>query len=123
MHLPKHHSAGTLARYSCLTIKDFAVQAEMVAVETSIDVGNILWIFYDCLSHCNTTELRNVSDRERQCQQVVKKQNIEPMLGVIRESEECPLKHKRARSKCQNSQASREHENYNQGAGSTFSVS
>ncbi len=34
---------------SCLTIKDFAVQAEMVAVETSIDVGNILWIFYDCL--------------------------------------------------------------------------
>ncbi len=31
------------------TIKDFAVQAEMVAVETSIDVGNILWIFYDCL--------------------------------------------------------------------------
>ncbi len=35
---------------SYLTIKDFAVQAEMVAVETSIDVGNILWIFYDCLS-------------------------------------------------------------------------
>ncbi len=32
-----------------LTIKDFAVQAEMVAVETSIDVGNMLWIFYDCL--------------------------------------------------------------------------
>ena len=26
-----------------------AVQAEMVAMETSIDVGNILWIFYDCL--------------------------------------------------------------------------
>ena len=35
---------------SCLTIKDFAVQAEMVAVETSLDVGNILWMFYDCLS-------------------------------------------------------------------------
>ncbi len=28
---------------------DFAVQAGMVAVETYIDVGNILWIFYDCL--------------------------------------------------------------------------
>ena len=28
---------------------DFAVQAEMVAVDTSIDVGNVLWIFYDCL--------------------------------------------------------------------------
>ncbi len=32
---------------SCLTINDFAVQAEKVAVETSIDVGNILWIFYE----------------------------------------------------------------------------
>ena len=37
-----------------LTIKDFAVQAEMVAVENSIDVGNILWIFYDCLYHDET---------------------------------------------------------------------
>ncbi len=27
---------------SCLAINDFAVQADMVAVETSIDVGNIL---------------------------------------------------------------------------------
>ena len=45
----KHHSAGTLVRCSCLTINDFAVQAEMDAVETSIDVGNILWILYDCL--------------------------------------------------------------------------
>ncbi len=44
-----HHSTGTLVRCSCLLINDFAVQAEMVAVETSIDVGNILWIFYDCL--------------------------------------------------------------------------
>ncbi len=35
---------------NCLTINDFAVQAEMVAVESSIDMGNILWIFYDCLS-------------------------------------------------------------------------
>ncbi len=34
---------------SCLTIKDFAVQAEMVAVESSLDVGNILWMFCDCL--------------------------------------------------------------------------
>ncbi len=45
----KHHSAGTMVRCSCLTINVFAVQAEMVAVETSVDVGNILWIFYDCL--------------------------------------------------------------------------
>ena len=30
---------------ACLTITDFAVQAEMVASETSIDVGNILWMF------------------------------------------------------------------------------
>ncbi len=34
---------------NCLTIEDFAVQAGMVAVETYIDVGNILWIFYDWL--------------------------------------------------------------------------
>ncbi len=40
--------SGTLVHCSCLTIKDFAVQADMVAGETSIDVGNILWIFYDC---------------------------------------------------------------------------
>ena len=32
---------------ACGTTKNFAVQAEMVAVETIIDVGNILWIFYD----------------------------------------------------------------------------
>ncbi len=32
-----------------LTINDFAVQAAMVAVESSLDVGNILWMFYDCL--------------------------------------------------------------------------
>ncbi len=38
-----------LVHCSCLTINDFAVQAEMVAVETSIGVSNILWIFYDCL--------------------------------------------------------------------------
>ncbi len=29
----------------------FAVQAEMVAVEISIDAGYFLWIFYECLSH------------------------------------------------------------------------
>ncbi len=32
------------------SFNDFAVQAEMVAVEASIDVGNILWMFYNCLS-------------------------------------------------------------------------
>ena len=25
------------------------MQAEMVAVETALDVGNMLWMFYDCL--------------------------------------------------------------------------
>ncbi len=38
-------------------VNDFAVQAEMVAVETSIDVGNILWIFYYCL-FCGSPRLR-----------------------------------------------------------------
>ncbi len=42
--------AGTLVLCSRLTFNDFAVQAEMVAVKTSIDVENILWIFYNCLS-------------------------------------------------------------------------
>ena len=32
-------------------VNDFAVQAEMVAVETSTDMGNILWIFYDSIPH------------------------------------------------------------------------
>ena len=35
---------GRLVEASCLIINNFAVQAGMVAVETSIDVGNILWI-------------------------------------------------------------------------------
>ncbi len=52
MHSQKHHSTGTRVHCSCLTIKDFAVQAETVAVETSIDVVNILWISYDCLCQC-----------------------------------------------------------------------
>ncbi len=45
-------------RHSCLTFNDFALQAEMVAVETSMDVGNILSIFYDCLCPlwCCTTQ-------------------------------------------------------------------
>ncbi len=47
--MKKHHNTGTLIRCSCLTSNDFAVQTEMVAVETSIDVGNIIWIFCDCL--------------------------------------------------------------------------
>ena len=34
---------------ACLTINDFAVQAEMVEVETCTDVGNIPWIFHYCL--------------------------------------------------------------------------
>ena len=42
-------SKATACDTSCITINDFAVQAEMVAVETSIYVGYILWIFYDYL--------------------------------------------------------------------------
>ncbi len=53
MHPQKHHITGTLVHCSCLTIKDFTVQAGMVVVETNIDVGNILWIFYDCLCSKN----------------------------------------------------------------------
>ena len=48
---------------------------------------------------------------------------IEPLLGVIREQGEWPFRHKGAGSKGQNSQGSREHENCNQGAGSTLFVS
>ncbi len=42
-----------------LVIEDFAVQAGMVAVETYIDVGSILWIFYDCLSVPSRSALLN----------------------------------------------------------------
>ncbi len=42
-------------RTSCLTTIDFAVQAEMVAVKTSTDVSNTLWIFYDCLTSITHT--------------------------------------------------------------------
>ena len=47
----------------------------------------------------------------------------EPLLGIIREQGEWPLRHKGTGSKDQISQWSREHENYNQGAGSTIFVS
>ncbi len=38
------------------------MQAEMVAVETSLDVGNILWMFYDCLLRIsrNLTQLQKL---------------------------------------------------------------
>ncbi len=42
---------------SCLPINDFAVKAEMVAVETFINMGNILWIFYDCLLAIHLEEI------------------------------------------------------------------
>ena len=45
--MEKIHEICPLTWYK--TIKDFAVLAEMVAAETSIYAGNILWIFYDCL--------------------------------------------------------------------------
>ena len=34
---------------TCITSSSFAGNDELVAVEDSIDVGNVLWIFYDCL--------------------------------------------------------------------------
>ncbi len=40
----------------------------MVAVETSIDVGNILWIFYDCISSLLACLFRVVIDRHIQTQ-------------------------------------------------------
>ena len=47
----------------------------------------------------------------------------EALLEVIREQGECPFRHNGAGSKGQNSQGNREHENCNQGAGSTVIVS
>ncbi len=44
-----HHSAGTLIHCSCLISNDSDVQTEMAAVEIYIDVGNMLWVFYNCL--------------------------------------------------------------------------
>ncbi len=35
---------------TCVTISSFAGNDELVAVEDSIDVSNVLWICYDCLS-------------------------------------------------------------------------
>ena len=48
---------------------------------------------------------------------------LEPLLGVTREQGEWPFRHKGAGSKGKISQGSREHENCNQGTGSTISVS
>ncbi len=39
----------TMSQVFFLLKLDFSVQAEIIAVETSIDVGNILWMFYNCL--------------------------------------------------------------------------
>ncbi len=47
--IPSKATACDTSTMNCLTINDFDVEAKMVAVETSIDVDNILWIFYDCL--------------------------------------------------------------------------
>ena len=46
--------------------------------------------------------------------------STEPLLEVIREQGECPFRHKEAGSKDQNSQGSKERDNCNQAAGSTF---
>ena len=40
---------------SCITSSSFAGNDEIVAVEESIDVGNVRWIFYDCLSALSDT--------------------------------------------------------------------
>ncbi len=34
---------------ACVKTGGFAGNDELVAVEDSIDVDNVLWIFYDCL--------------------------------------------------------------------------
>ena len=49
MHHRNLHSAGTLIHCTCVTSSSFAGNDELVAVEDSTDVGNVLWMFYDCL--------------------------------------------------------------------------
>ncbi len=49
MHHRNLHSAATLIHCTCITSSSFAGNDELVAVEDSIDVGNVLWIFYDSL--------------------------------------------------------------------------
>ncbi len=48
-HHQSNHSAGTLIPCSYLTISAFAENAEMVAVENNIDVGNVPIKFHLCL--------------------------------------------------------------------------
>ena len=43
-------SAATLIHCTCIKSSNFAGNDELVAAEDSIDVGNVPWIFYDCLS-------------------------------------------------------------------------
>ncbi len=43
------HSKVLDCETTCITSSSFAGNDELVAVEDSIDVGNVLWIFYDCL--------------------------------------------------------------------------
>ncbi len=50
MHHRNRHCAATLIHCTCITSSSFAGNDELVTVEDSIDVGNVLWIFYDCLS-------------------------------------------------------------------------
>ncbi len=49
MHHRNLHSDGTLIHCTCVTCSSFAGNNELVAVEDSIDVGNVLWMFYDYL--------------------------------------------------------------------------
>ncbi len=49
MHHQNLHSAGTLIHCTCVTSSSFAGNDELVAVEDSIDVGNVLYISYDRL--------------------------------------------------------------------------
>ena len=68
---PIHHSQQSYTTACiCFTINDFAVQAEMVAVETFIGVGNNLWIFYDCLSSIQ------IPINEDLCQSITQKKNL-----------------------------------------------
>ncbi len=47
--------------WECITSSSFAGNDELVAVEDSIDVGNVLWMFFDCL--CGTFLLEKLTSR------------------------------------------------------------
>ena len=66
VHHQNLHSAGTLIQCACVTSSGLAGNDELVAVDSFIDVGNILWIFYDCL-----------------CPQFLKSYSLPPYINVF----------------------------------------